>query len=118
MDTPVKKPVGRPRGYSPGLQRKITNHQGPWSWDTDKLNAKIRKQAAGCYEWTGSTGPYTNLFGVYKNGKPQMTQANRIIYMERTGEDITNAQIMMTCHNRYCCRFEHMTAVYKKEHND
>ncbi len=107
---PMKRPTGRPKGYSPGLQRRITTRVGEWAWNTDRLNEKIQVQP-GCHIWTGSTGPHTNLFGAYKNDKSQMTQARRIIYMDRTGEDIADSDIIMTCHNRYCCNFEHMTRV-------
>lgn len=101
--------VGRPKGYSPGLQRKITDQCADWAWDTEKLNKKIESRSQDqCSIWRGSQGPYGNLFGAYKNGQAQMTQANRIIYMDRTKEDITEYQIVMRCHNRYCCNFDHM----------
>ena len=100
---------GRPPGAT---NRIITHHVGNWSWDTNKLHAKIKKSDdTTCWEWTGSKGPQGNLFGAYKNGHTQMTQTNRILLMEKTGEPCEHLAIKMRCQNRYCCNPQHFSTI-------
>ena len=80
---------------------------GEWTWNSDVLWSKIKQNPGECYEWLGSTGPNTNLFGAQRNGIGQMTQARRILYRDITGEDCSDLQITMRCMNAYCMNFEH-----------
>lgn len=82
--------------------------QGIWSWKPELLFSKMRQGPEDeCWQWLGSQGPHANLFGARKNGRPQMTQAARIIYAEYTGQDIEHLEIRHTCGNRYCCNPRH-----------
>lgn len=98
--------MGRPKGYSPGVGRTHTHRMGAWTWNSPLLHSKIKKHR-GCWEWLGAQGPSGNLFGAYKNNKPQMTQPNRLIYMEETGESADDVAIYMSCQNKNCCNFLH-----------
>lgn len=110
--TSEKKPVGRPVGYSPGETRKLTHQVGAYEWDSKKLNDKIiRGSKTACWDWQGSSNEFSNLFGIYKNGKNRMIQANRVIFMEHTGEDVSDKAIRMRCHNKHCCNFFHFEVV-------
>lgn len=104
----TKKPMGRPKGFSPGPQRKITHRVGNWSWDTNLLHKRIVKtEADSCWAWTGSSNAYGNIFGAYKNDSQQMTQANRILFMEIHMEPIDHLSIKMTCGNKHCSNPRH-----------
>lgn len=103
----TNKQRGRPRGSF----RPTTTHQvGAWSWNTHQLNARI-KQGTGdqCWLWLGNKTPSSNIFGAYKNGSAKMSPANRIIYMEHTGDDVTAVKITMACKNRWCCNPSHFS---------
>lgn len=81
---------------------------GEWTWNTEVLWSKIvQTDADSCWSWLGATGPQTNLFGARKNGKPQMTQTQRILYMDITGKDAANIQIKHQCKNAYCLNPRH-----------
>jgi hypothetical protein len=81
---------------------------GDWSWNTEVFWSKIVKtDDASCWAWTGSVGPHTNLFGGQKAGKPQMTQARRILYREVYEEDCEDLQIKHKCGNAYCMNWHH-----------
>lgn len=81
---------------------------GEWTWNTEVLNRKIiETDADKCWSWTGSRGPQTNLFGAKKSGKAQMTQARRILYMDKTNIDCSDVRITMKCKNPYCMNFAH-----------
>lgn len=96
-------PKGRPRNA--GTTR--TRQHGPWAWNPERLLEKQRQTTAdACWEWLGSRGPYGALFGVSKNGRPQMTQANRVLAMEY-GMDCDNKAVFMRCHNKWCCNHNH-----------
>lgn len=110
---PLSKRPGRPRGYSPGKTRKITHELGIWSWNHDRLYSKIQ-QTASCWHWLGAKNDWNNLFGAYKNDHPQMVQANRIIYMDAYGEDITHWAVSPRCQNKSCCRPDHFELVPNK----
>jgi len=103
-----KKPVGRPRGYSPGLKRVVTHQVGSWSWNTDNLHKRIVKTDKDkCWTWTGSRNNFGNIFGGFKNGHPQMSQANRFLYMEIVNEPIDHLAVKMKCGNRHCSNPHH-----------
>lgn len=96
-------PKGRPR-----INRTRTQSVGIWSWSRENLLDKIQVGAEeDCWTWLGSQGPSGNLFGAAKNSRPQMTQANRVIYMDRTGLDLENQQVRMRCGNKFCCNHNH-----------
>jgi hypothetical protein len=81
---------------------------GEWSWNSDILWSKIVKtDDDSCWSWIGSTGPQTNLFGARRQGKPQMTQARRILYRDVYEEDCDDKQIKMKCKNAYCMNWHH-----------
>ena len=76
---------------------------GEWTWNTEIFWKKIvQTDENSCWSWTGSTGPQTNLFGARKNGKPQMTQARRLLYRDIYNEDCDDKRITMKCNNAYC----------------
>lgn len=100
--------MGRPKGYSPGVGKTHTHQVGIWTWNSPVLHSKIQKGTVKeCWEWSGSKGPAGNLFGAYKDKKPQMIQPNRLILMEITGEPVDDVSIYMKCHNRWCCNSRH-----------
>jgi hypothetical protein len=104
----TKKPVGRPKGYSPGPRRVITHQVGTWAWNTDTLHSRLVKTGKNfCWAWTGSRNDYGNIFGAYKNGHKQMTQANRLLFMELHNEPIDHLSIKMTCGNKHCSNPAH-----------
>lgn len=115
-----KRPRGRTPGWSPGMTRKpATHYVGPWAWDHDRLMTKVEKGLQDdCWQWRGSRNAMGNLFGAYKQGKAQMIQANRLIYMALHGEAIEGYGVYMKCGNRYCCNPDHFellpTRLYTK----
>lgn len=81
---------------------------GEWTWNTEIFWKKIvQTDADSCWSWIGSTGPQTNLFGARKNGKPQMTQARRLLYRDVYNEDCEDKRITMRCNNAYCMNWHH-----------
>jgi hypothetical protein len=109
MTAENKQPPGWPRGRPRGQVRVITHRVGEWSWNTQNLHKRIEQGPPDeCWAWQGSTTPYGNIFGAFKNDRAQMTQANRLLWMEHTSEPIENAAIKMRCHNRFCCNIQHM----------
>ena len=118
MTQPVKnkgKP-GRPLGFSPGRYTKATHRVGDWAWNSTRLWSKIDQSAGAdaCWAWRGAVSPGGNLFGAIKNGRSQMTQVNRLLLMEQTGEPINDVAVRMTCQNKYCCNHRHFTTEYNK----
>jgi len=104
----TKRPIGRPKGYSPGQTRTITHQIGAWSWNTETLHERIVKGADNeCWSWTGSKNQHGNIFGAFKNGKGQMTQSNRLLYMEQVNEPIDHLSVKMTCGNKHCSNWNH-----------
>ena len=91
-------------------QTELT-HLGVWSWRSKLLWSKIRKgpTEADCWTWIGSRSKHANLFGVYKNGQAQMSQAIRIIYREVTGLDCEELSFRHTCGSRFCCNPSHIS---------
>ena len=106
--------TGRPRGAT---SRKTTHQQGAWTWDGDRLASKIQQgPEEACWRWLGSRGPQGNLFGAYKRKasseyQPQMTQANRLIYMQFKDKDCEDVSIRMRCGNKFCCNWNHFSAI-------
>lgn len=85
-----------------------THHCEEWSWNSPLLHSKIAKGAPDeCWDWCGSTGPHGGLFGAEKDGKPRMTQPNRLLYMEQTGGTAAEISVNTTCGNRLCCNSRH-----------
>jgi len=113
--TPEKTNRGRgyPRGRPRGASRVITHSVGAWTWNHDNVLKRI-DSAGECWTWLGSRNNWSNLFGAFKNGRAQMTQANRLIYMATTDQAIEDHAVAMTCGNKHCCRFDHMTLVLNK----
>lgn len=102
--------MGRPKGYSPGQTRAITHQIGEWAWSTDNLHKRIVKtDPDSCWAWTGSQNPQGNIFGAYKNGRPQMTQANRLLQMEILNDAIVGREVRMSCGNKHCSNPRHFT---------
>ena len=103
-------PRGWPKGKPRGTRDHITHEVGSWSWNTNTLHRKIRVgDRDECWEWIGSKNKWGNLYGAYKNGHAQMTQANRIIQMEISGEPVEDISIIMTCKNIHCCNHNHFS---------
>lgn len=101
--------------------RTITHKNAEWEWNTATLNSRIEQTTnpKDCWEWQGNKGPQGNLFGAYKRGRSQVTQANRLIYAEHNPDIIlTDVEVKMTCHNKWCCNHNHMTAIKKKSITD
>ena len=112
-----KNPGGRPRGFSPGPWRTITHEIGSWTWNTYNLHKRMVKgRKNDCWTWTGSSNQYGNIFGAFKNHKHQMTQANRLLYMEIHGEPIDHLSVVMTCKNKHCCNPNHFTTAPNKRY--
>lgn len=108
MAKPTGRPPGRPKGYSPGQSRKITHRIGSWSWDTEKLHLRIVKTDIDkCWAWTGSSNKFGNIIGAFKNNHQQMTQANRLLYMEQVNDAIDHLSIKMKCGNKHCSNPSH-----------
>lgn len=108
----AKRGRGWPKGRTRESFRTITDTVGAWAWNRATLWQRII--AAGedeCWAWRGSTTPWGNIFGAYKNNHAQMTQANRLIWMTLHQEDIDSASVKMTCHNRFCSNPSHMELV-------
>jgi hypothetical protein len=106
--TETKRPQGRPKGYSPGFMRKITHRVGQWSWNTDNLHKRIVKtQPDSCWAWIGSANEHGNIFGAFKNDRSQMTQSNRLLYMELVNEPIDHLSVKMKCGNIHCSNPNH-----------
>ena len=96
---------------------------GVWSWRSNLLWTKIQKgtNSNDCWIWLGNQSKHANLFGVYKNGLAQMTQAQRIIHREVTGEDCEEVSFKHSCGDRWCCNPDHKMMYpnnrkYFKEH--
>lgn len=83
--------------------------QGQWSWNNESFHDKyVQVNDEDCWIWTGSAGPHGALFGAYKNGSAQMTQARRISWMSHNKEHCEEYQFKMLCHNKMCVNPHHM----------
>jgi hypothetical protein len=84
-------------------------HKGKWSWNPDLLISKIEiGEVDECWRWLGARAPHANLFGAYKNNRPQMTQSSRLIWMTVHDEDVSDLEVKHSCGNRWCCNVKHM----------
>jgi hypothetical protein len=89
--------------------RVITHQVGEWSWNADKLFSRIIAQDnTSCLAWTGSKNHQVNLYGGYRNGRSQMNNVSRFLWMTEYGEDIANYAVKMSCGNRHCASVNHM----------
>jgi hypothetical protein len=107
----AKRPVGWPKGKKRGIGLTHDQGQDEWTWNGALLLSKIdsaNRTDDECHPWLGSRGPNGNLFGANKNGGSQMTQANRLIYAQMTGENVFNMAVRMKCYDRYCANVNHM----------
>lgn len=103
-----KNPVGRPKGWTPGLTRRHTHQVGAWAWDHDRLLSKLDPGTAEeCWSWRGAVSPAANLYGAYKNGRAQMTQTNRLLYMALYNVEIEGSGVYMTCGSAHCSNPNH-----------
>lgn len=103
-----KKPLGRPPGIPGAKTRTVTHQIGPWTWNSKSLHERIVKGSPDeCWAWTGSRNQHSNIFGAYKNGSAQMTQSNRLLYMEETGFYPDGMSVYMKCGNRHCSNPNH-----------
>ena len=92
-----------------GTRPKRNTQYGTWTWNDDLLWSKVGEpDNIGCKKWLGSTGPHTSLFGAMRNGKPQMTQARRLLLMSQGVPDMEESSVRMRCNNDYCVNTEHM----------
>jgi|TARA_R110000868_G_scaffold46224_1_gene152878 hypothetical protein len=97
--------------------RETHRSVGEWIWNSEILWKKIvQTDEDSCWSWIGSTGPQTNLFGARKSGKPQMTQARRILYRDVYEEDCEDKQITMKCKNAYCMNWHHFETQPNQRH--
>lgn len=102
------------RGWIKGRSRpktgNLTHEIGAWAWNSNLLHSKINKTTDDeCWSWTGASNDWSNLFGARKNDVPQMTQVNRLLQMEITGEPIDDIAVKMKCRNKKCCNPNHFT---------
>jgi len=83
---------------------------GPWGWDDDRLWSKIKKtdKVSDCWIWQGSMSPSGALMGAWKNnGKQQMTQARRLVWMSVNQEDVSPYRVTMQCQRQDCLNPHH-----------
>lgn len=114
-----KKPMGRPKGFSPGYTRIVTHKIGDWSWNTETLHKRIVKGLDNeCWSWTGSKNQHGNIFGAFKNDRQQMTQSNRLLYMEIVNEPIDDLSVRLTCKNKFCANPNHFYTEKNKRYKE
>lgn len=82
---------------------------GSWGWDDHRLWSKIEKtdNDNDCWLWTGAMSPTGALMGAWRNGKQQMTQARRLVWMSVSEEDVTPYSVTLTCNSQMCCNPNH-----------
>jgi len=91
-----------------GKRAGIRKEQGDWEWNSTILWSKIEQtEDDQCWQWIGSRGPQTNLFGGRKAGKAQMSQARRFLYMDVYNTSADDLQIKHTCGNAFCMNWHH-----------
>jgi hypothetical protein len=84
-------------------------HIGAWSWNDEILWSKIEVSLVPdeCWLWQGSMSPSGAIFGVRKNGHPQMSQARRLVWMSQNNEDVTPYRVTMKCGCQQCVNPHH-----------
>jgi len=82
---------------------------GIWGWNDQRLWSKIEVSldTEECWPWKGSMSPGGALMGAWKEGRGQMTQARRLVYMSQTNEDVSPYQVKMKCHRQDCLNPSH-----------
>jgi len=89
-------------------QRKIDTTVGDWSWSHENFATKYTVDPqTDCWVWNGAYHPAGALFGAYKRGTNQMTQARRLAYMHLHNESIDGTFIKSTCRNLQCVNPTH-----------
>ena len=93
-----------------GRKTKRTSTYGTWAWNDQLLQSKVGAtiNEIGCKQWLGSIGPHTGLFGAVRNGKPQMTQARRVLLMSMGLPNMEESAVRMRCNNEFCVNTDHM----------
>lgn len=91
---------------------------GIWSWKPRLLEPKVDKQGKNeCWPWLGNHNRDNRpLFGAYKDGKQQMSQATRIYYRHIYNEDCEEKEITHACGNRNCMNPSHWEIIPVKKH--
>lgn len=88
--------------------RTLDTHIGEWSWNSALFSTKYEADPnTGCWNWRGAHHKAGGLFGAYKNGSPQMTQARRLAYMAHHNKTIDRRFIYSTCENTNCVNPAH-----------
>ena len=91
---------------------------GEWTWNSKLLNEKvIRGPELECWPATNfSQTKHGPLFGVTKNGKPQMTQLCRILYRDWFNIDCEENEIAHKCGDKMCLNPDHWEVKPNKKH--
>jgi hypothetical protein len=91
---------------------------GAWTWNSKLLNEKVIKGTElDCWPSTNfSQTKHGPLFGVTKNGKPQMTQLCRILYRDWFNIDCEENEIAHKCGDKTCLNFNHWEVKPNKKH--
>jgi hypothetical protein len=91
---------------------------GQWSWNTKRLNEKvIRLGPDECWPATNfAQTQHGPLFGCQKSGKPQMTQACRILYRDWFNEDCEEKEVTHACGSKNCLNPLHWEIKPIKKH--
>lgn len=90
------------------MNKQPTHSSGDWTWNGELLASKVvTGDIDDCWGWTGAQGPHGNLFGAWKLGKQQMTQATRLLYIQDREQDIDGYMIRHACGNKYCTNPRH-----------
>ena len=84
---------------------------GEWQWNSTILWSKIIQTGDDdCWQWLGSRGPQTNLYGGRKADRAQMSQARRFLYMDVFNRSCDDIQITHRCGNPFCMNWHHFEA--------
>jgi hypothetical protein len=82
---------------------------GMWAWKPTLLEPKVDKRTdRECWPWLGNHNREMRpLFGAWKNGHQQITQATRIYYRHVFNEDCEEKEITHGCGNKNCMNYSH-----------
>ena len=91
---------------------------GAWTWNTKVLNEKVIKGLPfECWPSTNfAQTKHGPLFGVKKNGRPQMTQVCRILYRDWFNEDCEEREVTHSCGDKTCLNPDHWLIQPIKKH--
>lgn len=84
----------------------------------DRMERKIRRTDAGCWEWTGSMahGGYGSIgIGSRTDGSRRTTSTHRYAYELLVGPIPDGLDIDHLCRNRACCNPDHLEPVTRSE---